>query len=163
MVKKAVNQSDDQQLIELTADIQRLRADFENYRKRIETEKQIAREQGETAAIAKLLPIIDTIDRAVAHTPDDVSQHPWVLGIKGLIKQLDTMLSSLDVNRIEAYEGVHFNPEIHQAVQFDEDSEGDIEVVTEELQAGYLHKGRPMRPAMVRAGRTQSNKNKNKY
>lgn len=152
MVKTKKPTGKDQQIIELTQDLQRLRADFENYRKRVEAEKQSSREAGEAGVIIKLLPVIDTIDRAVSHIPVDIADHQWVRGVGGLIKQLDGVLSKLQLKRIAASPGVEFNPELHQAIQFDE-AEGDREVVAEELQSGYTYKEAPLRHAMVRVTR----------
>jgi molecular chaperone GrpE len=56
----------------------------------------------------------------------------------------------MDLKRIPAKPGDAFNPELHQAIQFDEEAEGDTEVVADELQAGYTLKGTPIRHAMVR-------------
>ena len=134
----------------MTADLQRTRADFENYRKRVEAEKVAAREAGKAAAIMKLLPIIDTIERAVVYMPDDLKDHKWAQGISGLVKNLDKALESLDLKRIDAKEGVEFNPDLHEAIQFDEDAEGDKEVIAEELQAGYTLGDSPIRHAMVK-------------
>lgn len=152
----AKSQSDDKktkEIAELTADLQRLRADFENYRKRVDAEKQSAREDGEVRAILKLLPVIDTIERAVAHIPADIADHQWVKGVTGLVKQLEKTLSELHLNKIDASKGVAFNPELHQAVQFDEAAQGDNEVIDEELQPGYALKGAPIRHAMVKVTR----------
>lgn len=143
----------DGQIVELTADLQRLRADFENYRKRIEAEKQSARTDGETRAIMKLLPVIDTIERAVAHIPSDIVEHPWAKGVAGLVKQLETTLAGLNLQRIDASANQPFNPELHQAVQFDDAAEGDNEVIAEELQPGYLLNGSPIRHSMVKVTR----------
>lgn len=142
-----------QQVADLTADLQRVRADFENYRKRVDGEKQMAREDGEVRAITKLLPVVDTIDRAVAHIPDDIAEHQWVKGVAGLVKQLDKSLSELHLAKIDAKNGTTFDPELHQAIQFDEDAEGEVEVIAEELQPGYTLSGRPIRHAMVRVTR----------
>ena len=152
MTKEKTKKTDEleQQIAELTADLQRTRADFENYRKRVEAEKVAAREAGKAAAIMKLLPIIDTIERAVVYMPDDLKDHKWAQGISGLVKNLDKALESLDLKRIDAKEGVEFNPDLHEAVQFDEDAEGDKEVIAEELQAGYTLGGSPIRHAMVK-------------
>jgi molecular chaperone GrpE len=138
---------------ELTQDLQRVRADFENYRKRVESEKQAARENGEAATIRQILPILDTIDRAVADVPADIQSHVWVQGVQKLVKQLDSLLAGLSLERIPAGQDTVFNPDVHQAVQFDEDSTGETEIITEQLQAGYLHKGKTLRPAMVKAAR----------
>lgn len=135
---------------ELLADLQRTRADFENYRKRSEIEKKQAQENGEARAVLKLLPVVDTIERAVVHIPSDIAEHQWVQGVAGLVKQLDKALSGMDLKRIPAAKGEQFNPDLHQAIQFDEDAEGETEVIEEELQAGYTLKGAPIRHAMVR-------------
>ena len=152
MTKDKTKKTDEleQQIAELTADLQRTRADFENYRKRVEAEKVAARETGKAGAIMKLLPIIDTIERAVVYMPDDLKDHKWAQGISGLVKNLDKALESLDLKRIDAKKGVEFNPDLHEAVQFDEDAEGDKEVIAEELQAGYTLGGSPIRHAMVK-------------
>lgn len=142
-----------QQLEELTLDLQRTRADFENYRKRVDGEKQLAKENGEKQAVLKLLPVIDTIERAIVHTPEDIAAHPWVQGVGGLIKQLDGALAAMDLKRIVADQGTVFDPELHQAVQFDDTAEGEQEVIAEELQAGYTLGGTPIRHAMVRVTR----------
>lgn len=152
MTKDKAKKTDDleQQVAELTADLQRTRADFENYRKRVETEKVAARENGKAGAIMKLLPIIDTIERAAVYMPDDLKDHKWAQGISGLVKNLEKALEGLDLKRINAKQGVEFNPDLHEAIQFDEDAEGDKEVISEELQAGYTLGDQPIRHAMVR-------------
>ena len=153
MAKKPTTEELEQQIGELTADLQRMRADFENYRKRVDTEKQAAREDGEVRSILKLLPVIDTIERAVTHIPEDIAEHQWVKGVAGLVKQLEKSLSSLHLQKIEAKTGTEFNPEFHQAIQFDEEASGEKEVVAEELQPGYTLSGRPIRHAMVKVTR----------
>lgn len=143
----------EQQIAELTGDLQRTRADFENYRKRVEMEKTAAREAGQSTAILKLLPVIDNIERAVMHVPQDLTENKWAQGVAGLAKNLDKSLEALNLKRIEASEGTEFNPELHEAIQFDEDAEGEKEVIATELQAGYLLNGRPIRHAMVKVTR----------
>lgn len=142
-----------QQLGELTLDLQRTRADFENYRKRVDTEKAAAREAGQSSAVLKLLPVIDNIDRAIAYTPEELKDNPWVQGVAGLTKNLEKSLESLNLKRIDAKPGVEFNPELHEAIQFDEDAKGDKEVIAEELQAGYILNGHVIRHAMVKVTR----------
>jgi len=140
----------DQQLGELTLDLQRTRADFENYRKRAEADKAATYQHGQAAAILKLLPVIDNIERAIAHTPEDLKDNSWAQGIATLVKNLEKSLESLNLKRIDAKKGDTFNPELHEAIQFDEEAEGDKEVIAEELQAGYLLNGQPIRHAMVK-------------
>lgn len=143
----------EQQVVELTADLQRTRADFENYRKRSETDKAATYQHGQSAAILKLLPVIDNIERAVAYTPEELKDNKWAQGIAGLVKNLEKSLESLNLKRIDATPGSDFNPELHEAIQLDEDAEGDKEVIAEELQAGYTLSGQPIRHAMVKVTR----------
>ncbi len=140
-------------ITELTSDLQRTRADFENYRKRVDAEKQAAREAGQAGAILKLLPVIDNIERAIAHLPDDLADNAWAQSVANLVKHLEKSLDGLNLKRIEASEGTPFDPELHEAIQFDEDAEGDHEVIAEELQAGYTLNGLPIRHAMVKVTR----------
>lgn len=142
-----------QRIDELTGDLQRTRADFENYRKRVESEKQTMREMGESMAILRLLPVIDNIERAIAHMPDDLSDNKWAQGVAGLVKHLEKSLENMNLKRIEAKPGTAFDPELHEAIQFDEDATGDQEVIAEELQAGYTLNGNPIRHAMVKVTR----------
>jgi molecular chaperone GrpE len=153
MADKAKSKKDaefEQKLGELTLDLQRTRADFENYRKRVDGEKVAARESGQVGAILKLLPVIDNIERAIAYTPEDLKDNPWVQSVANLVKHLEKSIESMNLARIDAKPGTAFNPELHEAIQFDEDAKGDKEVVAEELQAGYILNGHVIRHAMVK-------------
>lgn len=143
----------EQNIVELTADLQRTRADFENYRKRSESDKAMARESGQASAILKLLPVIDNIERAIAYTPAKLQDNTWVQGVAGLVKNLDKSLESLNLKRIDANPGTIFNPDLHEAIQFDEAATGENEVIAEEMQAGYTLNGHPIRHAMVKVTR----------
>ena len=138
------------QLAELTLDLQRTRADFENYRKRVDSEKMAARESGQAGAILKLLPVIDNIERAIAYTPEELKDNSWVQSVAGLVKHLEKSLDSLNLARIYAEPGIVFNPELHEAIQFDEEATGEQEVIAEEMQAGYMLNGHVIRHSMVK-------------
>ncbi len=153
MAKAKKQDETEQQVAELTADLQRTRADFENYRKRVEQDIASARSAGQAGAILKLLPVIDNIERAIAHQPPELQDNKWVQGVTGLVKNLEKSLEALNLKRIDAAPGAAFNPELHEAIQFDEEAEGDQEVIAEELQAGYTHNGAPIRHAMVKVTR----------
>lgn len=150
MTKSKKQEELETQVAELTADLQRTRADFENYRKRSEADKAATYQHGQSAAILKLLPVIDNIERAVAYLPEELKENKWAQGIASLVKNLEKSLESLNLKRIDAKQGADFNPDLHEAIQFDEDGEGDKEVVAEELQAGYTLGGTPIRHAMVK-------------
>ena len=153
MPKSKKQEEFEQQIGELTQDLQRTRADFENYRKRVELEKSAARESGQAMAILKLLPTIDNIERAITHAPSDIQDNAWVQSVMNLTKQLDKSLEGLNVKRIDATPGSEFNAELHEAIQFDEEAEGEKEVIAEELQAGYTLNGTPIRHSMVKVTR----------
>ncbi len=138
---------------ELTLDLQRTRADFENYRKRVEAEKQSAHSMGQAKSVMKLLPVIDTIERAIANVPEELADNAWAKGVAGLGKQLDKQLKEIGLEKIDAKPGTLFNPELHQAVQFDEAADGEKEVIAEELRAGYTLDGTVIRDAMVKVTR----------
>lgn len=140
----------EQKVGELTLDLQRTRADFENYRKRVDGEKQDAGKRGEMRAVMKLLPVIDTIERAIEHIPAELADNAWAQGVAGLQKQLDKMMTELKLERITSTPGTVFDPDYHQAVQFDESAEGEQEVIESELQPGYIYDGAPLRHAMVK-------------
>lgn len=141
------------EITELKNDLQRTRADFENYRKNMENQLTRAQALGEKKAILSILPIIDDINRAISHFPEDLSKNAWAQSVFKMSKNLEKSLSKVGVERIETAKGTHFDPEIHNAIQIDEDSEGDEEVVVEELQSGYKIRGEILRPAMVKVGR----------
>lgn len=153
MAKSKKQQELEQQVGDLTADLQRVRADFENYRKRAEGDKAATYQHGQAAAIMKLLPVIDNIERAVGYLPAELQDNKWAQGVSGLTKNLEKSLSSLNLQRVEAQPGAAFNPGVHEAIQFDEESEGEQEVIAEELQAGYMLNGEPIRHAMVKVTR----------
>ena len=144
----------EQQIGELTQDLQRQRADFENYRKRVEVEKEQAKQTGKTQAVMKLLPVIDNIDRAVAHLPAELQGNAWADGVVKLSKHLDKMVGDLSLEKIAIIPcETLFDPSLHEAIQMD-DTEGDTEVVAEELQTGWKLGDTVIRPAMVKVTRT---------
>ena len=151
MTKKTDEQ--EVKIAELTADLQRVRADFENFRKRVEIDKQQSEQRGAAKTALKLLPVIDTIERAIVHIPKDIIEHKWVQGVAGLIKQLDKALAGMDIKRIDASKETQFNPELHQAIQMDDEAKGEKEVIAEELQAGYTMGSDVIRHAMVKVTR----------
>ncbi len=144
----------EQQVGELTQDLQRQRADFENYRKRVEIEKDQAKQAGKIQAVYKLLPVIDTIDRAVANVPAELQGNSWAEGVVKLSKNLEKMTGELKLEKITIVSGeTLFDPELHEAIQMDEEATGDQEVVDTEMQTGWKLEDVVIRPSMVRVTR----------
>lgn len=139
--------------LELKNDLQRTRADFENYRKNVESRVSNAQNLGEKKAILALIPMVDDIERAISHLPEELVQNAWAQNVVKMSKNLEKNLSKMGVVKIDSSNGTIFNPELHEAIQFDEESEGEEEVIVEELRAGYTLKGEVLRAAMVKVGR----------
>lgn len=127
------------QIQELTNDLQRTRADFENYRKQMDLQKAQAANFAKYETVKKFLPLLDDITRAIAVTPE----------LKPLEKTLNKTLQELKLSQIDSTNGVDFNPDVHDAVMM-EDGDGSREVITETLRPGYLYEGSVIRPAMVK-------------
>jgi len=85
--------------------------------------------------------------------PEDLQDNPWAKSVAGLVKNLEKSLESLNLKRIAATPDTAFDPDLHEAIQFDEDATGEHEVIAEEMQAGYVLNGRPIRHAMVKVTR----------
>lgn len=123
---------------ELIADLQRTRADFENYRKQIEMQKENERQNVRLATILKFLPLLDDIDRAIL----------TYLELEPLKKSMEKTLADLGLSKISSDAGVEFNPDLHEAVATEGD--GDVQVIAETLRPGYYYEGEVLRPAMVK-------------
>lgn len=149
--KKAKKDLLQQQITELTEDLKRVQAEYINYKRRSEEEKQRALTVGKEQAVSALLPIIDNLDRAIAHQPQDIIDHPWVKGVAGVAKQLDTQLQGIGVQKIGIV-GEEFNPNLHDAVSMQE-GKGETEVITAVLQTGFSLNGQVIRHAMVQVGK----------
>lgn len=137
-----------QQLAELTDALQRERADASNVRRRAEEDKIKLGTFYKSLVIRELLPVIDNFERALKNTPKELANNDYIKGVAGVVKQFESVLTKLGVERIKTV-GEVFNPEFHEAVSMEEGS-GATEVVTEELQAGYVLQEEVLRHAMVR-------------
>ena len=126
-------------IAELTNDLQRTRADFENYRKQMDAQKAQAAQFAKYETVKKVLPLLDDLDRAIAATP----------ALSPLAKNLEKTLTELKLQKIDSAPDTEFNPDFHDAVMMEE-SNGDKEVVAETLRAGYSYEGSVIRPAMVK-------------
>ncbi len=132
---------------DLTADLQRLAADFANYRKRNEAERVEFARYAKADLIAKLLEVLDGYDRALGTVPDDLKGQPWVEGMWLVERKLRAVLEAEGLQPIEAG-GQRFDPYQHEAVAHvpSEDPEG---TVVSEYQKGYRLHERVIRPALV--------------
>ncbi len=128
----------------------RIQAEFDNYRKRNAREQQDYRDYALADAIKTLLPILDSLDRALK--TNAASLEEYRSGIELIDKQFHDALARLGVQPVAA-EGESFDPNLHQAVQMVDTDEAPDNRVIDELQRGYKLKDRLLRPAMVRVAR----------
>jgi molecular chaperone GrpE len=136
--------------------LQRERANFINYRRRIDQEKAEQAQYATANLVKKLLPVVDDFDRALSAIPEQERKHnKWVAGIELIARKLHTILEQEGVEPIEAL-GQPFDPNLHEAVAFDDNTTGDhdhTDTVAEVYSKGYKMKDRVIRPAMVKVSR----------
>lgn len=126
--------------------LQRLMAEFDNYRKRTEKEKQNIYDLAVSTTVTELLGTVDNFERALKQ---ETSDKPFYEGVSIIYRQLLTALEKLNVTPIEAA-GKVFDPDYHNAVLHIEDDSLEENIVVEELQKGYLYKEKVIRYSMVK-------------
>ncbi|EHL73503.1 hypothetical protein HMPREF1015_00331 [Bacillus smithii 7_3_47FAA] len=127
----------------------RLLADFENYRRRVNIEKQASEKYRAQSLISDLLPVLDNFERALQVTVSDEQAKSLLQGMKMVYNGVLEALKKEGLEEIEAA-GKEFDPNIHQAVMVANDETVGPNIVVEELQKGYKLKDRVIRPAMVK-------------
>lgn len=136
------------QVAELTQALQRERADAENLRRRHQDEISSLRTSVKAGVVGELLPVIDNFERALKHVPEDLADDDYIKGVQAVVKQFEKTLTEMGVARIKTV-GEQFDPHLHEAVSMEE-GDGQREVITQELQAGYKLGNDVIRHAMVR-------------
>jgi molecular chaperone GrpE len=125
----------------LTADLQRLQAEYANYRKRVERDRAVAHESAIGAVLTELLALLDDVDRAEQHGE-------LTGGFKAVADQLNSITSRIGLEKYGTA-GEAFDPQIHEALMHDESAEVAVATATKILQPGYKYKERILRPARV--------------
>ncbi len=128
---------------------QRLLAEFENARSRTEKESMRMFDVGAKDVLEKLLPIVDNFERAIEFIPEEDQDRAFEQGIGKIYKQMMVSLEEMGVTPMNA-SGTEFNPDLHNAVMHIEDEELGENIVTEEMQKGYMYKDSVLRYSMVK-------------
>ena len=131
----------DAKVAELTSDLQRIHAEYANYRKRVERERESNRELVAGATLAELLPILDDIGRAREHGDLDGA-------FKSVAEALEATVTRLGVERFGTV-GDEFDPTIHEAISHQQSADVTGPTCVSVFQQGYRFKGRVLRPAIV--------------
>jgi molecular chaperone GrpE len=134
---------------------QRAQADFANYKKRSEQEKEEIVKFSSSALILRILPVLDDFERAVGSLPEDLRSHPWVDGVKHIERKLRSTLETQGLSPIKAV-GEPFDPRVHEAVRQDN---GPEDIIIDEAVKGYKFLDRIIRPSQVVVGNGESVKN----
>jgi molecular chaperone GrpE len=125
----------------LTSDLQRLQAEYANYRKRVERDRSLAHEMAIGAVLTELLALLDDVDRAESHGE-------LTGGFKAVADQLNTIVSRIGLEKYGT-EGEAFDPQIHEALMHDTSTDVAVPTASKILQPGYKYKERVLRPARV--------------
>jgi molecular chaperone GrpE len=136
------------------ANWQRAQADFVNYKRRTEQEKEDISKFIITNLVLSLLSIVDDLERAFTSIPKRIAKLSWVDGIRLIDRKLQSNLESQGLSQIKAI-GEPFDPNLHEAAMYDKGKEG---IVIKELQKGYKLHDRVIRPSMVLVGNGEEEK-----
>ena len=126
----------------------RERADLENYRKRVQREKEELIKYGNENLILEILPAVDNMERALAHV-DLESQDPVITGVRMTLDMLLSSLKKFGVTPVEVAKGTPFDPALHQAMSQVACEDQEVNTIVDVYQKGYLLSERLLRPAMV--------------
>ncbi|CAM3115124.1 nucleotide exchange factor GrpE [Paenibacillus lupini] len=127
----------------------RAQADFDNFRRRTQKEKEDLAQYASMKLIGQLLPVVDNFERAVSAATANQDFDALAKGVDMIFRQLEQTLQQEGLKAMEAV-GEAFNPEFHQAIMTVESDEHEEGIVVEEVQKGYILKDRVLRPAMVK-------------
>jgi molecular chaperone GrpE len=128
---------------------QRTAADFQNYKRRVEQEREDMARLASAALIINILPLIDDLERALQSVDAHLAGLTWVDGIRLIYRKFQAVLEMSGVKEIEA-DGAQFDPNVHEAVAFGDGQDGKVISV---IQKGYTLNGKVLRPAMVVVGK----------
>ena len=137
-----------QKIAELEDKNKRQLAEFENFRRRTEKEKQAMFETGAKSVIEKILPVIDNFERGFATVDPADAEDAFVKGMSQVYKQMMAELDKIGVKPIEAV-GQEFDPNFHNAVMQVQSEEYEAGIVAQELQKGYTYRDNVVRYSMV--------------
>lgn len=133
---------------ELEDKVKRQMAEFDNFRKRTDKEKNAMFETGAKSVIEKILPVVDNFERGLASIPEEEKGTPFAEGMEMIYKQLIGELEKMEVKPIPAV-GEEFDPSLHNAVMQVESDEYESGVIAQELQRGYTYRDSVVRHSMV--------------
>ena len=134
---------------EYLAALQRERAEFANYRRRTQEEREAMLGLAGEDLIRKVLALADDFDRAIDARPAEIADHAWVEGVAAIDRKLRALLESEGVSQIEASPGMPFDPREHEAIASVPATAHQDGHIVDEVRRGYRLRDRVVRPALV--------------
>jgi molecular chaperone GrpE len=131
---------------------QRARAEFANYKKRIQKEREESRSFITAEILSKYITVLDDFERALSDRPSDGASDAWAEGVDMIYRKLKTILESEGVEEYSP-EGEIFDPNFHEAIGFEESDDHDEGMIFQVIQPGYKIGERVIRPAIVRVAK----------
>ncbi|MFC1656789.1 nucleotide exchange factor GrpE [Patescibacteria group bacterium] len=148
--KLSKNQKND--LAECKQKLLRLQADFDNFRRRSEDEKDQIRETAKADSILEIVPVLDNFERSLKHTPKELEESDWVVGITYIHKQLTEILNREGLEKTNT-KNADFDPNLHEAVSYEKSKKHTKDQIIDEIESGYKLGSKVIKPAKVRVAK----------
>jgi molecular chaperone GrpE len=132
---------------------QRARAEFANYKRRVDAERTELMASAGAEALKRVLPAVDDFERAMQTLPADLKDNPWISGVSMVQRKLNAALEQSGITPLVITPGDIFDPNVHEAVTHEDSDQFSSEQIIGEVQRGYKLGDRILRPAMVRVAR----------
>lgn len=130
----------------------RLQADFDNYRKRTQDEKEEILSTARADTILDIVPVLDNFQRSLEHIPNKEKNSEWVKGITYIYKQLEDILSKSGLEKINTKDTV-FNPNLHEAISYESSKNHSKDQIIDEIESGWKFGEKVLKVAKVRVAK----------
>lgn len=145
---KQTSAEHNQQIGELTVHLQKLQAEFENYKKRVAAERVELMDAAKISILSELLPALDNFDRAATHLPQELENNSWAQGMQYVGTQLEQIFEDLGIKKFDP-NGQEFDHLEHEAIEY-VPSDKPSNIVVETVIPGYMIGEKIIRPAQVK-------------
>lgn len=142
-------QTSDDGRADLEAQLKRVMADFDNYRRRSEEEKKQLSSFVQAQTLLELAPVLDNFRRATEFLPKELESNNWAVGVLYVQKQLEQIFEQFGLEKIKTI-GENFDPRLHEAISMESVEGTEPNKVLAEVESGYVLKGQVLKPARVK-------------
>ncbi|MFH1749367.1 MAG: nucleotide exchange factor GrpE, partial [bacterium] len=142
----------DENIKEYKQKLLRLQADFDNFRKRSQDEKDQIRQNAKADSLLEIVPVLDNFERSLKHIPKELESSDWVVGITYIHKQLTDILSCSGLKKIDT-KNTKFNAVLHEAISYEASKKHSKDQIIDEVESGYKFGDQIIKPAKVRVAK----------